>query len=140
VPFGLRKDAKIALLAEVPLFAGLSKADLRLVASLADEVDLDEGAVLTREGDRGREFFVLLDGEVDVRRQGRKLATRGSGDFIGEIALISNIPRTATVTAVTPLRALVISEVAFRSLLEQEPPIALKVLDAVAHRLPPEPA
>jgi len=136
VPRPLRKDAKIELIAKVPLFAGLAKQQLTRVASIADEIDLPEGKVLTRQGERGREFFILLEGEAEVRRNGRKLATRRAGEFFGEIALISDIPRVATVTATTPVRALVIRDREFRALLERTPAIALDVLTAVAERLP----
>lgn len=132
----LRKDAKVDLIAKVPLFAGLGKQQLARVAAIADEIDLPQGKALAREGERGREFFILLEGEVDVRRKGRKLATRGAGEFFGEIALVSDVPRTATVTAATPVRALVISDREFRRLIEQTPEIALKVLSAIAERLP----
>lgn len=133
---GLRKDAKIELIAKVPLFAGLGKQQLARVASIADEIDLPEGKPLTREGERGREFFILLAGEVEIRRNGRKLSTRGAGEFFGEIALLSDIPRTATVTATTPVRALVIRDREFRALVEQMPSIAVSVLSALAERLP----
>lgn len=136
MPRPLRKDAKIELIAKVPLFAGLAKQQLTRVASIADEIDLPEGKILTRQGERGREFFILLEGEAEVRRNGRKLATRRAGEFFGEIALISDIPRVATVTATTPVRALVIRDREFRALLERTPAIALDVLTAVAERLP----
>jgi CRP-like cAMP-binding protein len=136
VPFGLRKDAKIKLLSSVPLFAGLSKSQLGQLAMIADEIDLPAGKALTREGERGREFFILVAGEVDVRRKGRKLATRGKDDFIGEIALVSDVPRTATVTTRTPVRAIVIRDQEFRRLLQRTPSIAVTVLAAVAERLP----
>jgi CRP/FNR family cyclic AMP-dependent transcriptional regulator len=136
VPFGLRKDRKVQLLSNVPLFAGLSKGELGQIASIADEIDFRAGKVLIREGERGREFFVLLDGEVDVRRKGRKLATRRTGDFFGEIALVSDVARTATVTTTTPVRALVIEDREFRGLVGNVPAIALKLLQAVAERLP----
>ncbi len=136
MPRGLRKDAKIDLIAKVPLFEGLAKRQLAQVASIADEVDLPQGKVLTREGERGREFFILLEGEAEVRRKGRKLATRHAGEFFGEIALVSNIPRVATVTATTSVHALVIRDVEFRTLLARTPEIALKVLETVAERLP----
>jgi CRP/FNR family cyclic AMP-dependent transcriptional regulator len=132
----LRKDVKVALISKVPLFAGLTKQQLGRVASIADEIDLPKGKVLTREGDRGREFFVLLEGEAEVRRKGRKLATRRAGEFFGEIALLSDLPRVATVTATTPVRALVIRDSEFRGLLSRTPQIALKVLQAIAERLP----
>lgn len=136
MPRRLRKDTKVELIAKVPLFAGLGKQQLARVAAIADEIDLRPGKGLTREGERGREFFILLEGEVDVRRKGRRLATRGAGEFFGEIALVSDVPRTATVTAATPVRALVIRDQEFRRLIEQTPAIALKVLTAVAERLP----
>lgn len=124
------------MIAKVPLFAELSKRDLAKVASIADEIDFRTGKVLTREGERGREFFILLDGEAEVRRRGKKLATRRAGDFFGEIALVSDVPRVATVTTTSPVRALVITDRDFRSLLRTAPPIALKVLEAVAQRIP----
>jgi len=130
------KDTKIALIKKVPLFAPLAKAQLAQVASIADEVELPEGRVLTRQGERGREFFVVLDGEAEVRRNGRKRATIRPGEFFGEIALVSDRPRTATVTATKPVRLLVITDTDFRSVLLRTPQIALKVLAAFAERLP----
>ena len=135
---GMRKDTKMALIKKVPLFAPLTKAQLAQVASIADEVVLAEGRELTRQGERGREFFVLVDGEAEVRRNGRKVATIRPGDFFGEIALVSDRPRTATVTATNPVRVLVIRDADFRSVLLRTPKIALKVMEAVAERLPPD--
>ena len=132
---GLRKDAKVELLSTVPLFEGLSKRQLARLASIADEIDIRQGKVLIREGTLGQEFFILLEGQAEVRRKGRKLAVRSEGDFFGEIALVSNVPRVATVTAVSPLRALVIRDREFRGLLADTPAVALKVLDALAKRV-----
>jgi CRP-like cAMP-binding protein len=126
------------LIARVPLFAGLSKSELGQVASIADEIDLPADKVLIREGERGREFFVLLEGEAEVTRKGEKLVTRGAGEFFGEIALVSNLPRIATVKTRKPVRALVLRDVEFRALLQRAPAIAVKVLQAVADRLPPD--
>jgi CRP-like cAMP-binding protein len=134
----LRKDAKIELLKRVPLFAQCSKKELAEIALLADEIDLREGKVLTTEGDRGREFFVIVEGVAEVRRKGRKVNTMQSGDFFGEIALVSVVPRTATVTATTPVRLLVITERSFHGLMRKVPSIQLKVLAAIVARLPPE--
>ena len=134
--FRTRKDTKIVLIKQVPLFASLAKAQLAQVASTADELDLPEGTVLTRQGERGGEFFVLIDGEAEVRRNGRKRATIRSGEFFGEIALVSNRPRTATVTATKPVRVLVITAASFRSVLLRTPEIGLKILAAFAERLP----
>ncbi len=133
----LHRDAKVDLISHVPLFASCSKGELRKIASLADEIDLPEGKVLIREGDLGREFFVLVEGKVDVQRKGRPLDTLESGDFFGEVALVSNQPRNATVTAITPLRTLVITDRDFRNLLKDSPKIQLKVLEALAARIAP---
>lgn len=92
--------------------------------------------MLIREGALGQEFFILLDGKVEVSRKGKKLATRGKGEFFGEIALVSDVPRVATVTAVSPLRVLVIRDREFRELLEDTPAVAIKVLKALAKRVP----
>jgi CRP/FNR family transcriptional regulator, cyclic AMP receptor protein len=133
----LHRDQKVDMLSQVPLFAGCSKKELRTIATLADEIDLRQGKVLTRQGAPGREFFVLLEGTVEVVRDGERIDTLGEGDFFGELALISNIPRTATVTATAPIRALVVFGRDFRRLLEEDAAIARKVLEAMAERMPP---
>ena len=131
----LRKDAKLELLKGVPLFARCSKKELAEIAQIADEIDLAEGKQLTKEGGRGREFFVLVEGSADVRRKRRKIGTLGAGDFLGEIALVTKVPRTATVTTTSPVRALVVSEQNFRRLLERSPDVQIKVLEALAERV-----
>lgn len=131
----LHKNAKVELLKGVPLFAACSKAELQRLAALADELDLAEGATLIREGERGREFLVIVGGSVRVTRGGRKLRDLGTGDFIGEIALVSDVPRTATVTATSPIRLLVITDREFRQVIEQMPSIATKVLQSLGERL-----
>jgi CRP-like cAMP-binding protein len=138
MPARVRSATKVDLIARVPLFAGLSKSELGQVASIADEIDLPADKVLIREGERGREFFVLLEGEAEVTRKGKKLATRRAGEFFGEIALVSNLPRIATVKTRKPVRALVLRDIEFRALLQRAPTIAVKVLQAVADRLPPD--
>ena len=134
----VRSVSKVDAIARVPLFAGLSKRELGEVASIADEIDLPADKLLIREGERGREFFVLLEGEAEVTRKGKKLATRRSGEFFGEIALVSRVPRTATVKTSKPVRALVIRDVDFRALIRRTPAIAVKVLEALADRLAPD--
>jgi CRP/FNR family transcriptional regulator, cyclic AMP receptor protein len=131
----LGKNAKVELLKRAPLFAECSKSELAALAMTADELDLREGAVLTREGAPGREFFVLIEGTVRVTRNGRKVAVLGAGDWLGEIALLTESPRTATATATTPVRILVVTDRAFRQVVEKMPSIALKVLASVAERL-----
>ncbi len=125
------------MISRVPLFANCSKRELAEVASVADEIDVESGRELTREGAVGREFMILVEGTADVRRKGRKVAALRSGDFLGEIALVSGGPRTATVTTTSPARLLVLTDRAFRSLLDRSPRIQLKILQALAERLRP---
>jgi CRP/FNR family transcriptional regulator, cyclic AMP receptor protein len=131
----LGKSAKATAISRVPLFSRCSKAQLNQIAQLADEIDLPAGRVLTKEGARGREFFVILEGAADVRRDGQVIALLGGGDFLGEIALITDVPRTATVTTTTPVRILVLPTREFRQLLRTSPDIQGKVLQAVAERV-----
>lgn len=132
---GINKNEKVELIKSVPLFARCSRKELGEIAALADEIDLREGKTLIRQGERGREFFVLLEGEVDVARDGESIQRMKAGDFFGEIALVSNVPRTASVTATSPVRVLVVVDRDFRTLLEHTPQIQLKVLEALAERL-----
>lgn len=131
----LGRNAKVELLKSVPLFAACSRTELRELALVADEVDLREGRALVREEQPGREFFVLVEGTVRVTRRGRKRAELGPGDWFGEIALLTKTPRTATVTATSPVRVLVVTDRAFRRVVESMPSIALKVLASVGDRL-----
>jgi CRP/FNR family transcriptional regulator, cyclic AMP receptor protein len=133
----LRKDAKVDLLRGIPLFSQCSKRDLGAIGGIADEIDLREGKNLTQQGRPGREFFVLIDGTADVRKNNRKVASLKGGDFFGEIALIHHAPRNATVTATSPVRALVIMDRDFKRLMAEQPEIQRKVLVALAERVGP---
>lgn len=132
----LHRDHRADIFANVPLFSGCSKSDLHKIAAIADEIDIRDGKVLTRQGVPGREFFVLLDGTVDVVRDDRTVNTLAGGDFFGEMGLVSRKPRTATITTTSAVRALVITETNFRRLLRENPSISMKVLEAVAERTP----
>jgi CRP-like cAMP-binding protein len=131
-------NSKIELIKRVPLFSKLSKTKLKEIAAIADEIDLPQGKNLTREGERGREFFVLIEGEAEVRKGERRVNTLGPGDFLGEISLITKVPRTATVTTSEPTRVLVITDRAFGQLLRDSPEISQGVLEAVGERLASE--
>jgi CRP-like cAMP-binding protein len=133
-----RGNSKVDLIKRVPLFSKLSRSKLNEVASIADEIDLPRGKELTREGERGREFFVLIEGEAEVRKSGRRVNTLGPGDFLGEISLVTKVPRTATVTTNEPTRALVITDRAFAQLLRDSPQISQGVLEAMGERLSEE--
>ena len=134
----LRKDAKIELLKRVPLFESCSKTELAKIAAVADEVSLPAGRDLTKEGAPGREFVVLVEGAAEVRRKGKVINQLSDGDFLGEIALVADVPRTATVTTTWPSRILLLTDRSFRSLLRETPSLQTKVLSALASRLPPE--
>ena len=134
----LRKNAKVDLIKHVPLFSGCSKRELEQIAGIADEIEIPAGKALTREGAAGHEFFVLAEGSAEVERKGRTVNKLGSGDFLGEIALITGVPRTATVTTTSPCQMLVITARDFKALLRRMPSLQLKVLEALAARLPNE--
>lgn len=136
----LSRRTKIDLLKRIPLFAGCSRTELEAVSRVADELTLPAGRVLMRQGAPGRELIVLVEGEATVERDGATIAVRHGGDFLGELALVTGRPRTATVTAATDLQTLVLDRLSFDRLLRDVPTIAAKVLKAVAERLPPEDA
>ena len=122
-------------LAGVPLFEGLSKRQLRRISSLMTRIDRPAGQVLTKEGEHGNEFFIVLEGEVEVRHGDRVIATRRPGDYVGEIALLDKRPRTATVVATTPLSVEVLSRREFMSLLAEVPELSEQILATIAQRL-----
>ena len=129
-------DTKADALGKTPLFGELSKHELGELAKATEDLEVDEGRVLTREGDLGREFFVIVEGNVSVTQDGNEIRRLGPGDFFGEIALIyENARRTATVTATSPLRFFVLTRQSFRSLLEHQPEIEQKVMAALEERL-----
>jgi CRP/FNR family transcriptional regulator, cyclic AMP receptor protein len=134
----LGKDAKIELIKSVPLFEDCSRRELREIAATADEVVVPAGYVLTKEGASGKELIVIVEGAAEVRRRGRKINDLGAGDFLGEIALISGAARTATVRTTQPTHALVLTGRAFRGLIKRIPSMQIKVLEALARRLPSE--
>jgi CRP-like cAMP-binding protein len=129
------QDAKVGALSRAPLFEGLSKKDLKELARLTEDLEMPAGTVLCKEGSLGYEFFVIVEGEVDVRQKGKHIGTRGPGDFVGEIALIENVRRTATVTAKTPLRFFVLTRQSFWGLVDHHPQVERKILTTLARRL-----
>lgn len=134
----LHRDVKIELLKAVPLFSGCSKKELHQIALMADEIDFKPGKDLIKEGTPGREFFVLIRGSVDVRRGGRTVDSLGPGEFFGEMALLTDAPRGATVTTTSVVDTLVITATNFKRLVTVYPLIGLKVMRAVAERIPPD--
>ena len=129
------QDTKADALGRCPFFAGLSRGELLDLAKVTEDLEVEEGKVLTREGQSGSEFFVIVDGEVSVTKEGQEIRTLGPGDFFGEIALLEDRPRTATVTAKIPLRFFVLTRQAFRSMLAHQPELERKVLSALEERV-----
>ena len=128
-------DTKADALARCPFFEGLSRGELLELAKVTEDMEVEAGKVLTREGQSGSEFFVIVDGEVSVTKDGQEIRTLGPGDFFGEIALLEDTPRTATVVAKTPLRFFVLTRQSFRSMLAHQPELERKVLAALEERV-----
>jgi CRP/FNR family cyclic AMP-dependent transcriptional regulator len=132
---GRRSDPKVERLGQVQLFSACSKRELRQIAALVEEVEVPTGRVLMREGDPGREAFVIADGEARVTVRGKRAVTMGPGECFGEMALLHNAPRSATVTAASDMKLFVLGSREFSSLVDEVPSVARKVLAAVADRL-----
>jgi CRP-like cAMP-binding protein len=129
------RDEKLDLLHRIPLFSGFNRHRLERLGQLADEVDVPAGKVLMRQGDTGSDMMVIVAGSVAVDRDGNRLNTLGAGDFFGEIALVDNGPRTATVTAEEPSRLLVIAHRDFHAMMDEFPEVADQVMNALANRV-----
>jgi CRP-like cAMP-binding protein len=130
-----RRDAYIEHLTQVPLFSACSQDELRKVAKHTTDIPITEGHVLCREGDRGLEFFVIVSGRAKVSRKGRKVGELGPGDFFGELSLLIDADRNATVTALTPMEAIVLSRRDFEATLADAPRMARKIMSGMARRL-----
>ncbi len=131
----MAKDEKLELLHRIPLFSGLDKRQLLRLGQLTDEVDVADGRVLMRAGERGDELFIIIQGTLRVELEDRVVLQRGPGEFVGEIALVDDGPRTATVVSEGPARLLVVGRRAFHALMEEFPPIQLVVLRELARRV-----
>jgi CRP-like cAMP-binding protein len=130
-----RRDPKLERLAGVQLFSACSKRDLAQIASLTDEIDVPSGKVLVRQGDPGRECFVIVEGTARATVRGKKTTKMGPGESFGEMALLHSAPRSATVTAESDMHLLVLGSREFSTMIEDVPGVARKVLAAVADRL-----
>jgi len=121
-------------LKEMPLFAGLNRKERRALAPRADEVELEEGRTIVREGEWPYEFFAIEEGTAEVRRGDQLLAELGPGDFFGEMGLLEDTRRNATVVATTQLKVVVMTGVAFRQTARELPEVAKKVRAAIEER------
>jgi CRP/FNR family cyclic AMP-dependent transcriptional regulator len=122
-------------LAEVPLFQGLAKKQLRDVSELMTRTEEPEGSVLIEEGTRGKEFFVILEGHVEVRENGTVISTLGPGSFFGEMGLLQNRPHSATVVATSPVVVEVLDGDQFAELIHEYPEIGVQIMSTMANRL-----
>jgi CRP/FNR family transcriptional regulator, cyclic AMP receptor protein len=129
------KQDPVKMLADVPIFEGLSKKELSQIAGAAKEISHRQGAVLAKEGQSGVGFFLILDGSAGVKVGSRSRGRLGPGDFFGEISLLDGGPRTATVTAETDVVTLGLTPWDFKRLVESSPAIAAKMLKVMAQRL-----
>jgi CRP-like cAMP-binding protein len=133
----VRRDEKLRLISRVPLFQACSQAELARIASIAEQVELPQGEVVFREGEPGDDFYVLVKGSADVRTRKRHVRSLRAGDFAGEIALLLDVSRTATVTTTSPVIALHVTRKGFSALMDVSPRIQQKVLLALAQRVAP---
>jgi len=129
------KKAQLDSLKKVPLFSGCTKKELEKVAKAADEIDMKEGTLVVDQGQTGREAFVILHGDVVIKRNGRKIASLGAGDVVGELSLLDHGPRTASVLCTTDCTMLVIDQRRFIGVLEDVPSIAHKLMGTLASRI-----
>lgn len=130
-----RRESYLDHLASVPLFSACSRRELGKIAKAGDELTVDDGHVLVRQGDAGRECFVVIEGKATVKRGTRKVATLGAGDCVGEMALLDHGPRTATVVADGPMTLFVLGARQFAGVLEDVPSLSRKVMGALATRV-----
>jgi CRP/FNR family cyclic AMP-dependent transcriptional regulator len=135
VQMRIRRDERVALLKGVDLLSGCSSAELSRIASLTTEWDAVAGQVLAKQGDVGKEFFIIVSGKAEASRNGVSLATLSPTSFFGELALLDGGERTATVVAQTDLRLLVLSRGEFKELCRSYPAVMNKMLVELGARL-----
>lgn len=130
-----KRDAKLDLLARAPLFEDLSRKELGLIARLTEEIEVPAGKKLFSEGETVREFFIVIDGEAEVTRRGKRLRTCQAGDFLGDVSLIAQTSRGLAAIATTPMLLFVMTRQSFLYLLDQNPTVERKVLRSLAKRV-----
>ena len=129
------RDIYLDHLAQVPLFSTCSRKDLQKLGKASDEIEVKQGKVLVEEGKPGHEFFLIEDGTAEVRRNNRKVATLGRGQFFGELSLLDRGPRSATVIANSDMTLVVLGQREFLGVIDEVPAMAHKLLAALAGRL-----
>lgn len=127
--------AQLDSLKNVPLFSACTKKELEKVAKAADEITMEAGTIVVDQGEMGREAFIILSGEITIKRNNRKIASLGAGDIVGELSLLDHGPRTATAVCATECTLLVIDQRRFINVLDDVPSIAHKLMGALASRI-----
>lgn len=130
-----RKDSKLQHLSTVPMFSSLSQTELRTVGRLSDIVHYSEGDVICEEGTNGREFFLVMDGQAEVKKGKKTIAKMKPGSYFGELSVLDGGPRSATVVAGSDMELLVLEQRQFSGLIRELPAIGAKVLATMAARL-----
>ncbi len=128
-------DALIEMLQKTPLWSGLTKQDLKLIAKLSQERKFESGHAIVTKGEAGIGFYLILEGAVEVRSDGKTLSKLGPGQFFGEMSIIDNQPRSADVVAIEASRVLILSAWSFKTLISDNPKIALKMMQEFVRRL-----
>jgi CRP-like cAMP-binding protein len=119
----------------VPLFQSCTDEEIRSIADIAQEGDFEAGQLIITQGTPGQAFYMILSGRVEIIRDGRSLGAYGPGDFFGEMSLLDNAPRSATIRALDPTRCMMLSSWDFKALIEKTPSIAVKLLEVLSRRL-----
>jgi len=122
-------------ISKVPLFSGCTKKELEKVARAGDEITMTAGTLIVDQGQTGREAFIVLDGEIMIKRNNRRVAVLGPGSVVGELSLLDHGPRTATAICETDCLLLVIEQRRFLGVLDDVPSISHKLLGALASRI-----
>ncbi len=127
--------SKETFLARVPLFANCTSDEITAVASVAQESTFQPGQIIVTQGTPGQAFYMILGGRVEILRDGSSLGAFGPGDFFGEMSLLDQAPRSATIRSIEHTTCLMLSSWDFKSLLEKYPSIAVKLLEVLSRRL-----
>jgi CRP-like cAMP-binding protein len=131
---GSETNTIVEMLQKTPLWSGLTEKELKVIARSFKELKYESGDVIVRKGEAGIGFYLIADGTVEVRANGRVLSKLGPGQFFGEMALLDDQPRSADVVALEPSRCLALSSWSFKSILSEHPKMAVKLLQESARR------
>ena len=124
-----------SFLARVPLFSACTSDEIAAIESVAQQQSYAPGQIIVTEGTPGHAFYAVVSGRVEILRDGRSLGAFGPGDFFGEMSLLDQAPRSATIRAIEPTTCLMLSSWDFKALLEKHPSIAIKLLEVLSRRL-----